>query len=401
MSVINQMLRDLEDRKQPKENVEQPVFSAPVPSPWPARLVLLIVIIVVAAAIWWFGFAHSPSTQPKAAPQTPAEPSVVAKQAVVPAANKPADELTQKTSPPIAGAKNQPPQQQTDSPQAQVTAKKPALESAETKQPPAQQRAAETTPEAEAIVTKSAQTPAAPTATKAPETTPKSEVSPPADVVSNKPNQAPASSGKAKVKLSAMTAAQSAELQLNEARGYAANGRLKDSENAYRTVLTRNPKLTNARLEMVALLTQQRQEAKALQLVDEGLRYLPTDAQLTTVKAQLLLTIGRTEEAWDALQPLNESQVQEMGFFIIKAGLASQRSEFEVAYRNYSRLTIKDPAQGRWWLGKAISAEQMGNNAEAVEGYRRALTSSGLSAGSMQYAQHRLDMLGTQSHGKN
>lgn len=417
MSVINQMLRDLEDRKQPQEAVEQPVFNVPEPPVWRKPVALVLLLAIIAALVWWFGFAsqstpnqassgtaQQPALTKESKPSVRPQPSLADPKGPAPSNNEPA--LAQVAAPA---------QQTNSTPQTQAQQAVPAATQSQAPAEPqvAQAKAATLTP----LSAPPTAPPAAPQqGTDATEQTPVAvaELANGAEMVNEakerkvepakqpqQPVQVSATAGKAKVKLSAMTAEESAQLQLNEARGYAANGRLKDAENAYRTVLTRNPRLTNARLELVGLLSQQRQEAKALQLVNEGLRYQPTNAQLTTVKAQLLLTLGKADDAWGALQQLNESQVSETGFFVIKAGLASQRNDFETAYRNYSRLTIKEPSQGRWWLGKAISAEQVGNNAEAIEGYRRALTSGDISGGSMRYAQHRLDTLGTQPHGEN
>ncbi|GGA82871.1 MSHA biogenesis protein MshN [Neiella marina] len=408
MSVINQMLRDLEQRKQPEQATEQPKFEAPAPSPWRGRLVL-VAIVVLAAGCWWWFTSPSLSKDSRAPQQVQSEPveqqtreaqlfSALAEaeqpnQAKASPHSKPLANVTAATVDDGADNAGAAPEQfdvaATSKPEV-GSASLPAG-SAEDQTPEPQVAAVETA--------KPAKQPNAPVAP--PTVADKPSISKPkqtAPVAKSATTKAPA---KATISHSAVSEQQLVQLQLNEARAFAANGRQGDAEATYRKLLKRDPKLVTARMELVALLTQQRQEGRALKAVDDGLRYLPTNAQLITLKAQLLLSLGRAEDAWNVLQVVNESQVQETGFFVIKAGLASQRNEFDVAYRNYSILAVREPSQGRWWLGKAISAEQTGQLADAVEGYRRALTSAGLSAGSMRYAQHRLDLLGTQSHGQD
>ncbi|MBD1391086.1 hypothetical protein IC617_16785 [Neiella sp. HB171785] len=404
MSVINQMLRDLEQRKQPEQTVEQPQFHAPEPSPWRQRVLIIIVLALLAAAgYWWFGVV-SPAHQATSMKQTvPAEPVAPPAESRLLEALDAVEREAEHNAEPETVQKAQPSEQQAEA-TSELKAEPKQSETLAAAEPSAvvganaqpAELSAQPEPTSKSTAVAIPAEPTVPAVATAPVVEPAAEPEPiasPAKIV-----KAPS---KAQISHSPMSEQQVVQLQLNEARAFAANGRQGDAEATYRKLLKRDPKLVTARMELVALLTQQRQEGRALKVVDEGLRYLPTNAQLVTLKAQLLLSLGRADDAWKVLQVVNESQVQETGFFVIKAGLASQRNEFDVAYRNYSILAVREPNQGRWWLGKAISAEQTGHVMDAVEGYRRALTSTGLSAGSMRYAQHRLDLLGTQSHGEN
>ncbi|MCM2678582.1 tetratricopeptide repeat protein [Echinimonas agarilytica] len=381
MSVINEMLKDLESRKSSTEQAQQPDFRKSTSQVWLSRLLPTVTLLVAAVLVYWIWFAPDVETnretiltvQPTIALEQASQAQSDQEESIV----KPnVDESTNgigATAPTSASGR---PPAATDEVKADIPAPSRGYfdviaNAGKTLPVKEQTEAVEVTPPVERIP----------------------EVAPIVKETAS-PKQVEKVVSKPSVVQKRMTAKELIEIQLNEAREYSANGRFADAEARYKAVLRRQPTNSDARVELVALYNQTERHSMALQEIDGGLRVTPSQPELNMIKAQLLLGQGDVNAAWLALQAVNESQVQDDGFFMLKAGVASQMGDHQSAYASYVGLTNREPGTSRWWLGRAISAENIQNIEDAVSSYKIALEKGGLSPASTQYVMHRLNTLG-------
>ncbi|MCT6698320.1 hypothetical protein [Rheinheimera sp. 4Y26] len=74
----------------------------------------------------------------------------------------------------------------------------------------------------------------------------------------------------------------------------------------------------------------------------------------------------------------------------LKANALQQQQKLPEALLAWQQLTSIQPGFSRGWLGQALVLEQLGQLAQAKQAYQQALTAGGLSAATVQFIQQRL-----------
>ncbi|MDP1645875.1 MAG: tetratricopeptide repeat protein [Thiobacillus sp.] len=138
----------------------------------------------------------------------------------------------------------------------------------------------------------------------------------------------------------------------------------------YRQALERNPGMTNARTQLARLLQESGQADAALSLLKTGFEQR-ADGGLAIATGRLLADLGQKDEAlgWlvrgqGGLRPADHA---------LMGALLSQAYRHEEASRAYQRALAADPNQGGWLLGLGLALEAQGRVEEARMAYRNAL----------------------------
>lgn len=208
-------------------------------------------------------------------------------------------------------------------------------------------------------------------------------------ILAEKPkNTAPAKVSKNKNRLSRDQQAYQAGLeQLRQ-------GSLIAAEASFNQALIINPKLQDARLQLVGLLQQQMKFAKAEEYLQQGLSLTPGNLDLRKIYARLLLHDRRQSEAIDLLKtkPV-PSVVQDLEYHALLAAMYRESGQFNAASSIYAQLLQVRPQEALWWMGMAISLEQSGNSDPARDAYQKAVSLPGLSPDLQNYIHGRLQVL--------
>jgi len=138
----------------------------------------------------------------------------------------------------------------------------------------------------------------------------------------------------------------------------------------YRQALERNPGMTNARTQLARLLQEGGQADAALLLLKAGFEQRADDG-LAITTGRLLADLGQRDEALDwlargraSLRPADHA---------LMGALLSQAQQHEDASRAYQRALAADPNRGGWLLGLGLALEAQGRVEEARIAYRSAL----------------------------
>jgi len=335
MSIINQMLRDLDARDAGVSNASASVrqASARAPHPWP-RLVgaLLLATAGVAAYFAWLGSGVRLPDMP--APAIRVQPVAELKATSLPA-HRSAASLT------------------TPVPSVAATA----------------------------VQGKSA-------ARLAP-LVPPSPATPPLAAVANSvippPPAAPSDSGVVK-KMSEVSPEAEAQQLYEDAQALRRAGKADAAAAKYRQALERYPAMQSARLQLAGLLQENGQLDAALAQLKTGYELQPSDT-LAIAAGRLLADQGQREGALNWLARgqagLRPSDHALMG------ALWSQTQRHDEAVRAYQRAIEADPSQGGWLLGLGLSLESLGRTDEARSAYRRALALGGFKPEVIKFLQQK------------
>ncbi len=166
------------------------------------------------------------------------------------------------------------------------------------------------------------------------------------------------------------------------------------AEGSFNQALLVNPKLVDARLQLVGLLQQQMKLGKVENVLQQGLSLTPENLDFRKLYARLLLNDQRQDEAIALLQtePV-PAMTQDLEYYALLAALFQESGKFNAASSIYGQLVQTQPQAGLWRMGLAISLEQSGKPEPARNAYQKALKLPGLNPDLRSYIQSRLQVL--------
>lgn len=380
MSVINQMLRDLEKRQQPAAAASQPQpheNSRSTRSPY--LLMLLGVLLGMVLVLFWGRLQLLlPATPPVLAPEPQtlaAEPTSVAVQAA--AVTPPATEqvATEQITVSAAAVEDKPAAAVADDKLAAVEQASAAIvdddSAAAVEQiDPVLLREAPSVAEAEAAAAALAEEQAwqALAATTAP-TPARGTLNVTATRMSDRDL--------------ATRAGQLADQAYNQRR-------FDEALNHYREALARAPKRLDWRRRLAELQLASGDLTATGDTLAEGVRYQPDDNGLRLALAHVRQEQGQYAEALAILALVTPSETDAVRFYQLRGGLAQQLQQWPLALDSYQQLLSRVPSDARYWLGLAIAHDGLQDYLRAGQAFGRALALEGLSATARSYAQQRL-----------
>jgi MSHA biogenesis protein MshN len=161
-----------------------------------------------------------------------------------------------------------------------------------------------------------------------------------------------------------------AQQHVDEAQMLRRAGKLDAAIGRYRQALERSPGMTGARLQLARLLQETGQADAALSLLRAGYEQRADDG-LAIAAGRLLADLGQQAAALDWLQR-GQAGLRPADHALM-ALLLSQAHRHEEASRAYQRALAAEPGQGGWLLGLGLALEAQGRLEEARTAYRNAL----------------------------
>lgn len=348
MSLVNQMLQDLDKRKADPDSIGvmpegvRMMPAAPVVAAhrrWLPWLVLLL-LALVAFGLYGWRTASSPSASPAAV-----LPSVEPVEAAAPLL--PATEATVQTAAPAQTAKAALP----DGGETPVSASKAARQTA---------------PRVHATV--SEQAPAKK------EKTANSALDREKGGISVVPEE---------------SEAQLAERLFLSARQSHAQGRLSVSQGQLSQALAIHPAHRGARSLWVQQLLESGETGLAAELLAEGLQLLPVELSWLKALARLRLESGHLAEARALLERLPEL-ARDADVRALAGAIAYRQQDYPAAANHYRAALAQRPNVGRDWVALALVLEAQAHHPEARESFRRALLTGNLDPRLQALAESRL-----------
>jgi MSHA biogenesis protein MshN len=426
MSLINQMLQDLEKRR--ASGVERGVLPDQVrvlpreeTHSMPKWLVgIAIAVLVIAVFAWQFN--RQPLTAPTPVAQAPVQAEPAAPLAAIPqsrprtepppALPRPADNRVRPGSsnstavnadeapPPrkamprdsaTVAAKEKPGRAPLPSAAVVAAAEPPAVKPpvAVAKQEPAKPQFFTAPTEAPklSLALPAASAPAAPL--------PKSAIPPSrsAEGVPDSKAQAALANSQIDKRTQTLSPQQGAENEYREAANLMNQGRLAEAQEGFRQALQSNPAHIGARQGLFGLLLDAKKTGDAEQLLQDGLRLNPGQTGFALALASLQYERGSVNEAIETMQKSAPAARASPDYLARLAGLLQRQSRHAEAIDYYQAALRLAPGSGVWQMGLGISLQAVNRNTEAQDAFRRAKTSNALSAELQAFVDQRLKQL--------
>lgn len=157
-----------------------------------------------------------------------------------------------------------------------------------------------------------------------------------------------------------------------------------------RRTLELDPELVKARQALLSLLVSGKQWAEAQQVAQSGLALDPAKSGWALILARLHFELGDTLAALETLEHYATHAVRDadyQGFFAYL--LQKQQHPVEAAERFQAALALR-PSEGRWWFGLGLALEGAGKRSEAKEAYAKAREVGNLPPDMAQVIEQRL-----------
>lgn len=372
MSLINQMLQDLEKRQPGSENAPlSDVRAVPrfrrISYIWP----LLLLLAIAAGVLAWQWMQSPPPSQPAplAAPAPASMAAPVAEAAPVPepqtgTLTKPAAETLAQT------------------PAILVPSAPPVVPPIE---PPREKH-----PAAQVALKKSTELAAVPKAV----TAPIGKTAPPPAPATTPASQPPVpAAGTVAKQIRELTPQQSAENEYRKALALIQQGRVTEAMEGLNTALQLDPRHAAARQTLIGLLVEARRFGEAERRLQDGLTLDRAQPELAMALARLQVERGDIDAAVATLERSQSAAPERADYHAFMAALLQRKGRHPEAIEQY-RQALRLTASAAWQMGLGISLQAENRLQEAREAFGRAKAANTLSPELQAFVDQRLKQLG-------
>lgn len=169
------------------------------------------------------------------------------------------------------------------------------------------------------------------------------------------------------------------------------NGRLRQAESELRRALKAEPGHLRARETLASLLLRTGRVTEAATLLRRGVQLAPGFMPFRESYARILVSRGQLRQAEQTLTAGRLSSVAaEPDSFALLAAIYQRRGKYEAAASIYRKLLAFRPEEAVWWMGLGIALESGGKPGQARIAYRKALDGGALPAKLKRFVNDRL-----------
>jgi len=164
------------------------------------------------------------------------------------------------------------------------------------------------------------------------------------------------------------------------------------AEQLLEDILIIQPAHKAARKQLSALWFGRKAYKPALNLLAQGVIIYPNDIEFRLMQARILLNQDNNKEAFYVLNTF--STAQNIEYQLLLANTAQSLGKLESAILAYQQLVSLEAHKGKWWLGLAVAFDRNSQFEQAKKTYETALSKSTLSSHSIKFIKQRITELG-------
>jgi MSHA biogenesis protein MshN len=190
-----------------------------------------------------------------------------------------------------------------------------------------------------------------------------------------------------------LTPQQVAENEYRDAANFLNQGRLAEAQEGFRRALQNYPAHIGARQGLFGVLLDAKKSAEAEQVLQEGLKLNPNQPGFAMALASLQFERGDIGGSIETMQKAAPAAQSSPDYLARLAGLLQRQTRHKEAVDYYQAALRLAPGSGVWLMGMGISLQALNRNGEAVDAFRRAKSSNTLSADLQTFVDQRLKQL--------
>lgn len=179
----------------------------------------------------------------------------------------------------------------------------------------------------------------------------------------------------------------------NQAQSSVDRGNVSKAKQQLSKALDANFKNHKARLLLLTLLLENANFVEMQKILDGSLNQWPNVNEYRQLQARLHLEKGDKQQALDILQDEIPSVEMSVDYHALLAFVAQQLQQDSLASKHFQLLLQHNNSRADWWLGFAVSQERLGNNELALQAYNQSISRTGLSETVKNYARQRIKII--------
>ena len=173
---------------------------------------------------------------------------------------------------------------------------------------------------------------------------------------------------------------------------HAEMSRLMRQENL-KEVLQLDPRHLAARQQLLQILVQEHSNLELKQFLDESLAWFPDNLGFINTLAHYHVQQKNFADAVATLERVDNFRVSDPHYLALLAASYQQQQQFTQALPVYQKLTQLQPEKAENWLGLGICADKLQQNTSAQVAYQQALNKNTLNSAVVDYINQRLSAL--------
>ena len=189
-----------------------------------------------------------------------------------------------------------------------------------------------------------------------------------------------AAEGRVEKKVKQASVQQQADNEFRKASGLMQQGRINEAIAGYEAALQLDAGHVSARQAMVALLLENKRNADAERVLQDGLKHDPRHSGFAMLLARFQVERNELELALETLRKTLPHAVQQADYQAFVAALLQRQGRHKEAIMHYQIALRLSPNSGIWLMGLGISLQAEQRNEEARVAFMRAIESRTLSA---------------------
>ena len=186
---------------------------------------------------------------------------------------------------------------------------------------------------------------------------------------------------------------QLAEIAYKKGFEFLQQGRMHQGKESLRKALSLYLPHIKAREMLAGLFIKSGRLINAAELLSEGVKLVPEYSLFAQLYARVLLEQKNPQLALKILEQGTARINIDPDYFALLAATYQRVKNHEKAVAIYLQLVKIRSNEGIWWLGLGISLEKEGKNKEALEAYKRAQKSGRLKSGLIKFTNNRVSAL--------
>ena len=184
-----------------------------------------------------------------------------------------------------------------------------------------------------------------------------------------------------------------AESEFRKATALLHQSRTAEAQEGFQAALNAYPGHHGARQALVGLMLNARKYPDAERVLQEGLALAPGQTGFAMTLARLQVDRGDAAQATATLRKGLEHVQAGPEYLAFLAALLQRQGRHDEAIEQFQAALRLRPAAGVWWLGLGISLQAINRAAEAQDAYARARASGNLSPELTAFAEQRIKQL--------
>lgn len=190
-----------------------------------------------------------------------------------------------------------------------------------------------------------------------------------------------------------LSAPELAKLKYQQGLKQQNKGDLAKAQQSWREALVAQPNLHGARESLAASFYGANQVDNALAILQQGTALYPDYENYRILMAQILFKQQRAKAALEVLDQPHKNKDASNEALALAGAIAQSLMLWPQAQHNYQALYARQPQYGKWLIGLAISLDAQSKQDAAQQHYQEFLRLPNVDSSLSQYAQERLKQI--------